>query len=175
MRNTLVLILIFVSINMSFGQKAVDKFFDKLEDRDDYAVISVNREMFKMLASLDLDSEEPGLKEMLRNIKMLKVYIKESDASLSDFNEINNLIKGNLNNLVSVKNKEERIMLYTGPGKSDDIVDGIVLLVHGEKENVFIKIDGIINLNQLGALSKKLNIKGLDSLQQLDKKSYEDD
>ena len=169
MKNLLIL-FVFIASSFTLGAQSMESFFNRLEEGDDYAVITVNREMFKMLASMDIDVEGKGLRELIGSIKMLKVYMNEDGASIDDFNQINAIAKGqNLNNLISVKEKGERVMLYTGPSKSDEIVDGVLLLVHEEDQNFFIKIDGLINLNNLVELSKDINIDGLDKLKKIEK------
>ncbi len=169
--NKLLILSFSLLATIAIEAQGVSQFLNKLEDGDDYAVVTVNREMFKMLAAMDIEMEEPGLKELIRSIKLLKVYIKDDGGAIEDFNNLNNLAKSSsMNNLVSVKDKSERVMLYTGASKSDEIVDGILLLVHDDNENVFLQIDGLINLNHLSSLAKNMDIKGLDSLKKIDKK-----
>lgn len=166
---SLALIAIF---SASVNAQTINKFFDRIEKGDDYAVISVNKEMFRMLSSMNVELDEPGLKELIAGIDMLKIYVKENGANSADYDEIKSLAQSStMNNLLSIKDGSEHVFLYTVPGSSEDIVKSLLLLVKDTDQNVFIKLDGNINLKYLSKLTDKINISGLENLKKIDKKS----
>jgi len=77
-----------------------------------------------------------------------------------------------MESLVTVKDGSERVELFTNPTSKDDIVDGILLLVREGSNNVFIHIDGKINLSHLAKLTESLDIDGLEHLGKI--KDYEE-
>ncbi|MEL6390324.1 MAG: DUF4252 domain-containing protein [Bacteroidota bacterium] len=150
-----------------YGQN-FNSFFDKLEDSDDYAVVTVNKEMFRMLASFSADLDDKGIRELVRNIDMLKIYINEDNGTFEDFKEIKTMATGtSLTNLISVKSANERVELFTNPVGDEGVVDGLLLLVHEGDQNVFIKMDGRINLDDLARLTESMDIDGFDQLKKI--------
>lgn len=160
-------------LSMNVDAQSIDKFLNNLEAGDEYGVVTVNKEMFKLIASMDADfDEEEGLKELVKNIKLLKVYILEDGASLEDFNKLHALAKASsMTELLSVKDGAERVYLYTNSTGDDDYVKDILLLVRDEGQNVFIKMDGSVNLKSLSKLTDSMNIDGFEHLKKIDRKS----
>jgi len=80
MKNIITLILaLLLTSSMMFGQ-SLNSFFNDLEDRDDVAIVSVNKEMFKLFAAMDIDVDGGDVKEMVKDINSLKIYIQEENA-----------------------------------------------------------------------------------------------
>ncbi len=160
-------------IGTALPAQSIDKFLKGLEDGDQYGVVTVNKEMFKLIASMDADfNKEEGLKELVKDIKLLKVYILEDGATIEDFSKLRDLaVQSKMTELVSVKDGSERIYLYTNSTGDDEYVRDILVLVREDNQNVFLKLDGKINLKSLAKLADNMNIEGLDSLKKLDQNS----
>ncbi len=164
--STVVTFLLIISINA----QSVSSFFERLEDGDDYAVITINKEMFRMIASFDAESDDEGVKDLIKNIKRVRVFVNDETAEYTDFKELKALAGGtSMTNLISVKDGGERVELFTKPTNDDKYVDGLILLVHEEDQNVFIEIDGRINLDDLAKLTDKMDIDGFDHLKKIGK------
>lgn len=162
--------VIAVLLISSIQAQSISKFFDRLEDQNDYAVTTINKEMFRMIASFDGGTDTEGVKELIKNIKRIRLFINDEAASYEDFKELKNLAtQASMNNLVSVKDDGERVELFTLPTSDDKYVDGLIVLVHESDQNIFIEIDGKINLDDLARLTEKLDINGLDQLNKIKK------
>lgn len=157
-------------IGTSLMGQSIERFLNSLEDGDDYGVVTVNKEMFKLIASMDADfNEEEGLKELVKDIKLLKVYILENEASIEDFKKLHDMARSsNMTELLSVKDGAERVYLYTNSSGEDEYVRDILLLVRDEGQNVFIKLDGKINLKSLAKLTDNMDIEGFQYLKKID-------
>lgn len=150
-----------------YGQ-SFDQVFERFEDSDDYAVITINKEMFRMVASLDADLDDQGIRDLVRNINKVMIYINEDSGSYEDFKELKKIAGStSMTNLISVKSSDERVELFTNPTGDESIVDGLVLLVHSDSENVFIKMDGRIDLDALSRLAEKMDIDGFEELKKI--------
>ncbi|MEL6122954.1 MAG: hypothetical protein AAFR14_04475, partial [Bacteroidota bacterium] len=57
--------------------------------------------------------------------------------------------------------------LFTNPVGDEGVVDGLLLLVHEGDQNVFIKMDGRINLDDLARLTESMDIDGFDQLKKI--------
>ena len=165
-------IILALIITVGADAQSLKSFFKSLEDGDEYAVVSVNKEMFKMLASFDIDvDDEVSLKDLISGINKLKVYVKDDGADLEDFNKLKSIAEANnMSELLSVKDGNQRVLLYTNRSDDSDMVKDILLLVSEENENVFIWLDGKIDLKQVAKLAKKLDIGGLKHLEKINDK-----
>lgn len=165
--NTIAFLLLVICANA----QSFDKVFEKFEDGDDYTVVTVNKEMFRMIASFDADLDDQGIRDLVRGIKLVKIYLNEDNGSYEDFKELKTIaLASSMNNLISVKSADERVELFTNPTGDEAVVDGLVLLVHEGDQNVFIKMDGRIDLDALARLAEKMDIDGFDELKKIGKK-----
>ncbi len=82
--STVVTFLLIISINA----QSVSSFFERLEDGDDYAVITINKEMFRMIASFDAETDDEGVKDLIKNIKRVRVFVNDETAEYTDFKEL---------------------------------------------------------------------------------------
>ena len=161
----------FVFIVVFANAQDFDSVFEKFEDSDDYTIITINKEMFRMIASFDADLDDKGIRDLVRNIKTVKIYHNEDSGSAEDFKELKKIALGtSMNNLISVKSADERVELFTNPTGDEAVVDGLVLLVHEGDQNVFIRMEGLIDLDALARLAEKIDIDGFDELKKLGKK-----
>jgi len=164
--STIVALLLITSIQA----QSVSSFFERLEDGDDYAVITINKEMFRMIASFDVEFDDEGVKDLIKNIKRVRVFVNDETGDYEDFKELKALAGStSMTNLISVKDDGERVELFTKPTNNDKFVDGLILLVHEQDQNVFIEIDGRINLDDLAKLTDKMDIDGFDHLKKIKK------
>lgn len=167
---TFITIIIGLFLSASLGAQSMNSFFNDLEDRDDIAIVSVNKEMFKMIAAMDVDFEEEGVSELIKGINSLKIYVQEENADYNIFKQARSLAQGaSMSELLSVKDGSERVYLYTDGSGDTDFVKNLVLMVHDGDQNVFIRMDGNIKLSELSKLTDKVGIDGLEHLKKIDK------
>lgn len=171
MKNIIALSLcLFLSLTIS--AQSLTSFFDDLEDRNDIAIVSVNKEMFKMIASMDVQFKEEGLSELIKGINSLKIYIQEENADYELFKKVRSMAQNaSMAELLSVKDGSERVYMYTDQSNGADIVKNLLLMVHDGDQNVFIRLDGKINLKELSKLTDKMGIDGLEHLKKIDQKN----
>ncbi len=167
-----IIILAASFLAFSIQAQSVESFLEGLEDSDDYGVITINKEMFKMVASFDVDlgDDEHAIKDLINDINKVKVYINEDSGTYEEYKEIKGLASStSMENLISVKDGGERVDLFTNPTAQDGVVDGLLLIVREDDQNVFIHMDGKINLQDLAKLTEKLDIDGLNHLKKINK------
>ncbi len=168
---TLMSLIVSLVLITNINAQSISSFFDRLEDGDEYAVITINREMFRMIAAFDVDIDDQAVKELVKNIKRIRIFVNEETASYSDYKEIKRLAASStLTNLISVKDGDERVELFTNPTDDEQYVNGLILLVREEDQNVFIEIDGKINLAALSKLTDKMDIDGFKHLNKIQTK-----
>lgn len=165
----LVIVIIALFVNLGMQGQSLNSFFNDLEDRNDIAIVTVNKEMFKMIASMNTEFEEKGVQELVRNINSLKIYVQEDTTDDELFTQARSLVQDSpMQELLNVKDGSERVYLYTDKAESDNIVKNLLLMVHDSDQNVFIRIDGKVNLHELAKVADNLGIEGIEHFKKLD-------
>ncbi|MDV7138542.1 DUF4252 domain-containing protein [Maribacter sp. TH_r10] len=148
--------------------------FDKFEDMDHVGSVIVNKGMIDLLTSigsLDDDKEAKEFVEMARGIDGIKVFITEDKAVAADMSATvrKYLRSSSLEELMRVKDKDVNVKFYIRNGKKKDHVTELLMFVsglkemdvdvHGRKfETVLVSMTGDIDLNQISALTKNMDL-----------------
>ena len=189
MKNLIIILAIVLSPLVSFGQG----LFDKYEDMDNVASVIVNSKMFQMLATFDVDLDDPEAQEyfeMVKNISSFKVLTTD-DSSISakmqtDVNKY--LKKAQLEELMRIKDGDQNVKFYVKEGKDANHVKELLMFITGLKEvtkdsnitingkkreieTVILSLTGDIDLKQVSKITQQMDIKGGEHLEKVgDKK-----
>lgn len=154
--------------------------FDKYEDLDDVTSIVVTKNMFKLLSQIDVESDDPEVKEYMElvdNLENIKIFVTENkelaSRMKSDVASYVSASKG-LSELMRVKDDGKNIKFYSKEGKNENFVSELLMFLDGEMDGkegtVIMSITGNIDLKQVSKLTKDLNVPGSDELKNLDNK-----
>ncbi len=172
------LIIIAVMSLISFAGTAQN--FQKYENMKDVDAMIMTSKMFKLLAKVDLSSDDPEAQRylnLINNLKEIRVFTS-SDATIR--NEMatdvsSYLSKNPMDELMKVKKDGNNIKFYSKPGRNDDYVSQLFMFLQGEKDgkpiSVIMSITGDIDLTQLSKLTSDLKVPGADELKNAKKKS----
>lgn len=188
MKNVIVIVAFVISTAVSFGQG----IFDKFEDNDNVTSVVVNQKMFKMLATMGVDIDDPEMKEyinMANNINSFKVFTT-GDSKVSA--EMNSTVKkylktSDLEELMRIKDGDQTVFFYVKEGKDENHVKELLMFVNGIKEmtqgqditingkkreieTVVLSLTGDIDLRQISKLTNQMNVPGGDQLKKASKK-----
>ncbi|HKK11489.1 MAG TPA: DUF4252 domain-containing protein [Flavobacteriaceae bacterium] len=174
---------------VTFGQSV----FDKFEDMDGVTSVIVNHKMFKMLADLQIQTDDPESQEvvnMVDKITGLKVLTTGDDKISSEMNSTfsNYLKSANLQELMRIKDGDQTVKFYVKEGKDDNHVKELLMFVNGLKEitkneditingqkreieTVILSLTGDIDLRQISKLTSKMNVPGGDQLKKVGEKN----
>ena len=188
MKKTLILILLIITSFRLSGQS----IFERYANNDDVTLVSISPNMFKMLGQMSLSLDDPEAQEyleMVTSIKNFKVLVS-SDQGISNemLNWVNQqVLKQDLDELVSIKDQVTDITFYVKEGKKEDYVEQLLMYVNEkvdsdiEKSNFNIKdseikaivmlLEGNINLNKISKLTDQMNLPGGDLLRKAQKKT----
>lgn len=188
MKKTLILILLIITSSWLSGQS----IFERYANNDDVTLVSISPNMFKMLGQMSLSLDDPEAQEyleMVTSIKNFKVLVS-SDQGISNemLNWVNQqVLKQDLDELVSIKDQVTDITFYVKEGKKEDYVEQLLMYVNEkvdsdiEKSNFNIKdneikaivmlLEGNINLNKISKLTDQMNLPGGDLLRKAQKKT----
>lgn len=183
MKKLVLILAIVVTPLMSFAQGGL---FDKYEDMEGVGSGVVNSKMFEMIASIDIDVDDPEaatMLDMIKKIKSLK-FLTTGDKSISSqmAADVNRYISSSqLEELMRFKDGDQTVKFYVREGSSSNHVKELLMFVNGlkeltkdsditingekrEVETVIVSVLGDIDLREISKITKSMNIPGGEHL-----------
>lgn len=190
MKKLAIILAIVLTPIMSSGQS----MFDKYEDMEDVASIIVNSKMFQMLATIDVDLDDPEAQayfDMVKKIDNFKVMTTGNESISAQMqSDVNSYLKkSNLEELMRIKDGDQNVKFYVREGKDANHVRELLMFITGLKEamkdsnvtingekrefeTVVLSLTGDIDLRQVSKITEKMDIKGGKHLEKVgDKKN----
>ena len=148
--------------------------FDKYEEMSNVGTVVVNKGMINLVSkigSLSNDKEAQEFSEVAKGVEGIKVFITEDKSISADMAAtVRKYLKSSsMEDLMRVKDKDVNVKFYIISGRDEDHVKELLMFVSGMKnmevghtgrkfETVLVSITGDIDLNKIGALTKKMNL-----------------
>jgi len=185
-KNLLLLIACIASFWVS-GQS----IFERYADNDEVTLVSISPKMFKMLGQMSLSLDDPEAQEyleMVTSINNFKVLVSSNQDISSDMLKWVNLqvSKQDLDELMSVKDKEADVTFYVKEGNKENYVEQLLMYVneriHSETgqskfningrdvKAVLMLLEGNIDLNQISKLTDQMDLPGGNQLRKAQQK-----
>ncbi|QHI34727.1 hypothetical protein IMCC3317_00710 [Kordia antarctica] len=179
MRKIAILVMLMVIPFITFGQD----IFEKYADNEEVAYVSIKPKMFKMLATMGIDSDDPDAKEFLNMVNSITSFktIATSNVKISaDLQKWVGKHSNNLEELMEVREGSSRMMFYVKSGKSDTRVEELLMYITGIEDKVkmedrsintvVVSLTGDIDLTQISKLTSKMDIPGGEHLKDAKRK-----
>lgn len=187
MKNLILIVTIMLSSIVATAQSV----FDKFEGQDDVTSVIVNQKMFKMLAMMGIDADDPemqGYVDMAENITSFKVFTTGDSKISADMNAtVTKYLKSSsMEELMRVKDGDQTVNFYVREGKDENHVKELLMFINGIKEltqdsditingkkreieTVLLSLTGDIDLRQISKLTSQMNMPGGDQLKKAGK------
>ena len=186
-KKAIVLLAIMIAPIVSFGQS----FFDKYESMKGVTSGVIGQKMFKMIATIDVDLDDPeaqGFLNMVKKIESVKVLStgdKSISASLASDAE-KYISSSKLDELMRFKDGNQTVKFYVKEGRDENhvkellmYIDGLKELtkdskveINGEKrdiETIVVSIIGDVDLREISKITSKMNVPGGEHLEKAGK------
>ena len=171
MKKIIAIMVLMVSLTAANGQDVISKFFSKYQNDESFTNVNISSKMFGLFTEMDVqDPEDQEVLEAISKLKGLKILAKENARNSRElYKEALSLIPKNFEELMSVRDqdKDMKFMIDENGGK----ISEMLMVVGGNEEFMIMSIFGEIDLKQISRIGSKMNIKGLENLQNMDKKS----
>jgi hypothetical protein len=171
MKKIAVVVILMVVMSGAYAQDAISKFFSKYQDDQTFTQVNVSSKMFSLFTNMEADTpEDKEVLQAISKLKGLRILHKEntSDAR-SLYKEAYALIPvKEFEELMSIRDKDNDIKFYikeTG-GK----ISELVMIMGSLDDFMVMSLFGEIDLKQVSRIGKKMDVKGLENLQNLDHK-----
>jgi hypothetical protein len=176
MKRILIFAALFLIPVLVHAQNApVDALFDKYSGKDGFTTVYISKYMFDMFRSDAVDDQEADeLNKVLGKLTSIKILTVEDPAFIGKgvnfYDEImKELPRDKYNELMVVKDKESNVVFLAREDKG--VIVELLLIAGGAEvsDNVLISIQGQIDLETIGKLSKTLDIEGMENLEEIEK------
>jgi hypothetical protein len=163
--------LMMMVISGSFAQDAISKFFSKYQNDESFSQVTVSSKMFGLFTNMDAESDED--KEVLNAISKLKglrILAKDDTRNARElYKEAFTLIPmKEYEELMSVRDKDKdmKFLIKENGGK----ISELLMVMGGNEQFMVLSLFGEIDLKQVSRIGKKMDVKGLENLDKMDKK-----
>lgn len=169
MKKLSVIMLLMASVTAANAQDVISKFFSKYQNDETFTNVNISSKMFGLFT--ELEAEKPEDKEVLdaiSKLKGLKILAKENARNSRElYKEALSLIPKDFEELMSVRDKDKdmKFLIDENGGK----ISEMLMIVGGNEEFMILSIFGEIDLKQISRIGNKMNIKGLDHLDKMNK------
>lgn len=166
----IVLMTVFTAAN---AQDVISKFFSKYQSDETFTNVNISSKMFGLFTQMDAETpEDKAVLEAISKLKGLKILAKEDARNSRElYKEALGLVPKNFEELMSVRDKDKdmKFLIQENGGK----ISEMLMIMGGEGEFMIMSLFGEIDLKQISRIGSKMNIKGLENLNNMDKKHEE--
>ncbi len=161
MRKLILVIALVITTNTFFGQTV----FDKFDNQDDITAIIVNKKMFELMGKIDSkDKDAKELSNLVKKLENLRVFVTANDKKGDEMKATTDkyLKTANLDELMRINEKGKSVKIYVKSGASDSQVKELLMFIEGsgKEETVLMSLTGNFDLDELSALTEKMNLPG---------------
>jgi len=162
----LILIIVFALVsNTFFAQTA----FDKFDDNDKITAIKVNKKMFELMGKVEAkDKEAKEYIGLVKKLDNLRVFVTSDDKLSGEMKlTADKYLKANgMEELMRINEKGKSVKIYVKSGAKDTQVKELLMFIEGsgKEETVLMSLTGNFDLDELSALTDKMNLPGGDEL-----------
>lgn len=177
-KKAILLLAIMIVPMVTFGQS----FFDKYESMKGVTSGVIGQKMFKMIATIDVDLDDPeaqGFLDMVKQIESVKV-LSTGDESISTQLAADTekyIGSSKLDELMRFKDGNQSVKFYVKEGRDQNHVKELLMYINGLKEvtkdanieingekrdieTILVSIIGDIDLREISKITSKMNVPG---------------
>jgi hypothetical protein len=169
MKKIIILIAVCIGFSANAQNDVVTNLFNEYYDNEDFTKISVSSKMFELFTNIEPgDENEEEILEAISKLKGLKVIAADSigNSKILYADAVKKISKNGYEELMEVKDAQEDMKFMIS--EKDGIINELVMVVGGHKSFFVLSLYGEIDLKTISKLSKSMNVKGMEYLQQLD-------
>jgi len=173
-KGIVIITMMFFAVGAMAQGTVITKYFNELENNENYTKVSVSQKMFSMFTDLEAGSDaEKEFLQAVSKLKGLKVIIADSipDAAKMYNRAINDVDKAGYEELMSVKDAEENLKFSII--EKDGIIKELMMVAGGNKRFVMLSLYGDIDLKNISKIAQELRIEGMEKLSKFHEKHDE--
>lgn len=167
----LILIIALVLVSSTLFSQTV---FDKFDNQDDITTVIVNKKMFSMLSKVDTkDKESQQYVNLIKKLDNLKVFVTQNSKKGLEMKSVADKYQksAGLEELMRINEKGKSVKIYVKSGATESQVKELLMFIEGsgKEETVLMSLTGNFDIDELSALTDKMNLPGGDELKKAGK------
>jgi hypothetical protein len=152
----------------AFAQDIITKFFNKYQGDESFTQVTISSKMFSLFTNMEVENkEDQEVLTAISKLKGLRILGKEntSDAR-SLYKEAFALIPTReFEELMSVRDKDKDMKFYIK--ENGGKISELVMIMGGSKDFMVMSLFGEIDLKQVSRIGRKMNVSGLEKLENM--------
>jgi hypothetical protein len=168
MKKIIVAGALLIVMNGAFAQDAISKFFSKYQTDESFSSVTVSSKMFGLFTDMEADTpDDKAILEAISKLKGLKILAKEdARTARALYKEAFTLIPiKEYEELMAVRtdDKDMKFFIKETSGK----ISELLMVVGGNEQFMVMSLFGEIDLKQIARIGKKMDVKGLEHLENM--------
>ena len=168
-------VMVLLAVGAFAQNDAITKFFNKYATDDSFTQVTVSDKMFSLFTNLEADTpEDKELLDAISKLDGLRILAKDDTREARElYKEAFSLIPAaDYEELMSVRdeNKDMKFMIREKGGR----ISELLMVMGGADEFMVLSVFGDIDLKQISRIGRKMNVSGLDKLENIDSKDKGD-
>lgn len=173
MKKLIIVLLMMAGNGVASAQNdAISKFFTKYQNDESFSQVTVSSKMFSLFTNMEVETaEDKEVLDAISKIKGLRILAKEDARNARElYKEAFSLIPiKDYEELMTVRDKDQDMkFLIKDDGKGK--ISELIMVMGGVDSFMVMSLYGEIDLKQVSRIGKKMDIDGLDKLENIDKK-----
>lgn len=170
MKKIIITFVLAVAPALFFGQS----LFDKYDGPDEITTVIVNKKMFEMMGNVKTnDQDAQQFLRLIKGLDNLRVFTTSDKKWSADMKAtVEKHLKSNtLEELMRVSDGGKNVKIYVKSGDTTTKVRELLMFIEdGKNETVLLSLTGNFDLNDISALTDKMNLPGGEELKKASKK-----
>ncbi|NJN42338.1 MAG: DUF4252 domain-containing protein [Flammeovirgaceae bacterium] len=153
-----------------FGQgEAITKFINKYQSDETFSQVTISSKMFSLFTDLEVDDkDDQEVLDAISKLKGLRILSKEDTRdSRTLYKEALGIMPKEYEELMYVRDEDKDMKFFIK--ESSGKISEMVMVMGGSEEFMLLTLFGEIDLKQVSKIGSKMNVEGLEKLDNLDK------
>jgi hypothetical protein len=174
MKKLIAIVVLMMVIGGAQGQDAISKFFSKYQNDESFSQVNISSRMFGLFTQMESDDpEDKEIMDAISKLKGLKILAKEDARNARElYKEAFTVIPKDYEELMTVRDKDKdmKFMIRESGGK----ISELLMVMGGNTEFMVLSLFGEIDLKQVSRIGKKMDVKGLENLHNIDRNDHKE-
>jgi len=164
----LILLTALATLPLCGQADAIEKYFNRYLEDDRFTVVYISPKMFNMVAKMDIKDMDPDVKEVISELKGLRILTTEVNALQLYKEALATINTKEYEILMKVRDGEENVH-FLAKDNGGDTIHELLLLVGGQSDFVLLSFIGNIDLKKISKLANSMDLKGVEHLDKIEK------
>ena len=144
---------------VSAQSRAVQKFFDTYDEREDFTLIDIKGNLLNMLS----EKKDKNSRTKITGIQLLSAPKGKAGVLLSDVKSLEQKIKNeSFEDLMTIRDKDSHINFMMD--ERSGIIKELIMVINSKENFTIMSLVGDIPVEELERLGDEVEIEGLDHL-----------